>query len=74
MINDLGRWLISFGLILILVGAGMLALGRFPWLGHLPGDIVIKREYLTVFIPFGTMLLVSLILTLLANLIARLWR
>jgi hypothetical protein len=38
MMNDLGRWLISFGLILILVGAGMLALGRFPWLGHLPGD------------------------------------
>jgi hypothetical protein len=44
--NDLGRWLISFGLMLILVGCGMFAVGRFPWLGHLPGDIVIKREHL----------------------------
>lgn len=74
MLTDLGRWLIVVGLLFILLGAGMLTLGRIPWLSHLPGDIVIKREHLTVFIPFGTMLLLSLILTLLANLIARLWR
>jgi len=74
MLTDLGRWLIVAGLLFILLGAAMLLLGRIPWLGHLPGDIVIRREHLTGFIPFGTMLLLSLILTLLANLIARLWR
>jgi len=40
-------------------------------LGRLPGDIVIERPRLTVYIPLGTMLLISLILTVLVNLIAR---
>ena len=74
MFTDLGRWLISLGALLLLVGIVFLALGRVPGLGRLPGDIVIEREGLTVFIPLGTMLLVSLVLTILANLIARIWR
>ena len=74
MFTDLGRWLIGLGVILLLAGVVFLAVGRLPWLGRLPGDIVIKRDGLTVFIPLGTMLLVSLVLTILANLIARIWR
>ena len=74
MLTDLGRWLIGLGVILLLAGVVFLAVGRLPWLGRLPGDIVIKRDGLTVFIPLGTMLLVSLVLTILANLIARIWR
>ena len=74
MFTELGRWLIGLGALLLLVGIVFLALGRVPGLGRLPGDIVIEREGLTVFIPLGTMLLVSLVLTVLANLIARLWR
>ena len=74
MFTDLGRWLIGLGVILLLAGVVFLAVGRLPWLGRLPGDIVIKRDGLTVFIPLGTMLLASLVLTILANLIARIWR
>jgi hypothetical protein len=40
----------------------------------LPGDLLIERDNVTIFIPLGTMLLVSLLLTLIANLLARLWR
>lgn len=74
MFTDLGRWLIGLGTLLLLVGVVFLALGRVPGLGRLPGDIVIEREGLTVFVPLGTMLMVSLVLTILANLIARIWR
>ena len=74
MYTDLGRWLIGLGALLLLVGIVFLVLGRVPALGRLPGDIVIEREGLTVFFPLGTMLLVSLVLTILANLIARIWR
>ncbi|HWQ14376.1 MAG TPA: DUF2905 domain-containing protein [Roseiflexaceae bacterium] len=74
MISDLGRWLIGIGAVLVIVGGVLVLLGRVPWLGRLPGDIVIERDNLTVFIPLGTMLLISLVLTLLANLIVRWWR
>jgi len=74
MFTDLGRWLIGLGVVLLLVGVVFLAVGRLPWLGRLPGDIVIKRDGLTVFIPLGTMLLASLVLTILANVLARIWR
>lgn len=74
MVSDIGRWLIGMGIVLVIVGLLFLVLGRLPWLGRLPGDIVIERPQLRVYIPLGTMLLISLILTVLVNLIARLWR
>ncbi len=72
--TELGRWLIGAGVLLIIIGVAILAAGRLPWLGRLPGDILIERDNLTIFIPLGTMLVVSLVLTVIANLIARWWR
>ncbi|MGQ9927587.1 MAG: DUF2905 domain-containing protein [Chloroflexaceae bacterium] len=74
MSGDIGRWLIGIGVTLVGLGLLFLVLGRVPWLGRLPGDIVIERPGLTIYIPLGTMLLLSLVLTLLANLIGRFWR
>ncbi len=74
MVGEMGRWLIMIGLVLVGLGVLFLLLGRLPWLGRLPGDIVIERPGLTVYIPLGTMLLLSLVLTVLANLIGRFWR
>lgn len=74
MVSEIGRWLIGAGVVLIVMGVAFLALGRLPWLGRLPGDLLIERDNVTIFIPLGTMLLVSLLLTLIANLLARLWR
>jgi hypothetical protein len=72
--TEIGRWLIGVGILLVVIGLVILAAGRLPWLGRLPGDILIERDNLTIFIPLGTMLVVSLILTIIANLIARWWR
>ena len=71
--SELGRVLIGIGIVLVAIGVAFLALGRLPWLGRLPSDILIERDDVRVFIPLGTMLLISLVLTLIANLLARLW-
>ncbi len=72
--GDIGRLLIGMGVVLIVIGALLLFAGKAPWLGRLPGDILIERENVRIFIPIGTMLLLSLALTIIANLVARFWR
>lgn len=61
-----GRGLIVAGLGLIVVGALVLAAGRLPWLGRLPGDLWIQRKTVTLFLPLTTCLLLSVLLSLLA--------
>jgi hypothetical protein len=48
--------------------------GRLPWFGNLPGDIVVKRDNFTLYMPLGTMLLLSILLTVLLNVIGRFFR
>lgn len=70
----IGRLLIAFGVVFIVVGALLLFTGRIPYLGQLPGDIHIKRENFEFHFPLATSLLLSLVLTGLLWLIASLWR
>jgi len=51
------------GVVVVLVGL-LVWTGAFAWFGRLPGDLRIERENLRVFIPFGSMLLITLILNL----------
>jgi len=70
-LQPLGRLLLVAGLVLAIAG-GLLMLGpRIPFLGQLPGDIRIERENLVLFIPLGTMLVVSLLLTIVLNVLNR---
>ncbi len=62
--SDLARFLIVIGVILVVVGLALLLLPKIPWLGKLPGDIVIKRENFTFYFPLGTSILISVILSL----------
>jgi len=61
------------GRILMIVGGALLLLGalfsfgaRIPWLGRLPGDIVIERNNFRFYFPITTSILISVILSLLA--------
>jgi hypothetical protein len=45
--------------------------GAFGWFGHLPGDIRIERENARVYVPIVSMLVISVVLTILLNLISR---
>lgn len=62
--TGLGRMLIVAGLVIAAVGALLLLSGKIPWLGRLPGDILVKREKFTFYFPLATSLLISLILSL----------
>lgn len=66
----LGRMLILLGLALILAGAVVILLGRFG-LPRLPGDILIEKPGLTIYVPVVSALVLSLILSLLLNLFLR---
>lgn len=72
--TEMGRWFIVAGVVFLVVGGLLMLVGRLPWSGRLPGDIVIDRDNFKVFIPLGTMLLVSLVLTVVVNVVMRLWR
>jgi hypothetical protein len=59
----IGRWLVTAGLVLVVVGL------LWPWLGtlglgRLPGDIVIERGNFSFYFPIVTCLAVSLIVSL----------
>jgi hypothetical protein len=69
--SDVGRLLIVFGLLIALVGVVLVLAGRVPWLGRLPGDILIRRGNWTFYFPLATSLLLSLVLTLLVWLLGR---
>jgi DUF2905 family protein len=64
--RDLGRSLLFFGAILVLLGALLYFGGQLPFrLGKLPGDIVHRGEHTTFYFPIVTCLLLSIILSLL---------
>ena len=71
MLTDLGKALILFGIVSGAVGAVLVVAGRIPWLGRLPGDIVIRREHFTFIFPLASCLLVSGLLSLILYLLRR---
>lgn len=66
--DALARMLVVAGLMLAGAGALIWIMGRVPGIGHLPGDILIKRGNFTFYAPLATSLLLSLLLTVLLNL------
>ena len=69
--QELGRVLVIAGVIAVLAGVVLMFGPRIPWLGRLPGDIVVQRGPLTLYAPLITSLVLSVVVTLLLNLF---WR
>ncbi len=70
--TPIAKMLIGAGLVIAAAGVLLLlAGGKLPWLGRLPGDIVIKRENFTAYFPIATSIVISLVLTLLFWLFGR---
>ena len=68
--NQLGRYLIVAGIALVVVGALVLVADRLGF-GRLPGDLVVRRRNTTFYFPIATSLLLSVVLTVVLNLLLR---
>jgi len=67
-LGPLGRMLILLGVFIILIGVLLLVGEKIPWIGRLPGDIIIRKKNVTFYFPIVTSILISIILTLLFTL------
>ncbi len=74
-LGGLGKLLIGFGVVMIILGGIFLLLGnlsgKVPWIGRLPGDIYIQRGNWSFYFPLATSILLSIILTLILSLFFR---
>jgi hypothetical protein len=70
--SDLGKWLVLIGLSIAVLGGIVWLLGRLPFFGNLPGDVRIQGENFGCFIPLASMLILSLLLTVIVNIVIRL--
>jgi hypothetical protein len=68
--SPVGAILITLGIGLVVVGL-LVSVGGFGWFGRLPGDIRIERDTVRVYIPFASMIVISIVLNLVFYLIRR---
>lgn len=70
-INEIGRLLMLVGAVLLVLGGLMALSGKIPFIGRLPGDLIIQRKNFTIYIPIATSILLSIILTLIFYFLGR---
>ncbi len=73
-LESLGRALILIGVFAFLLGALLILAPKVPFLGRLPGDILVRKGGFTLYVPLVTMALVSVGLTVVLNLLFRIFR
>lgn len=72
MNSDTGKWIIIIGLLIVLAGVIIYFVhDKLHWIGRLPGDIRIERENFKFYFPLATMIVISLLLTLIVNIIKK---
>jgi hypothetical protein len=71
MMQIMGKFLILIGILLIIMGIFFIIGNKIPYIGKLPGDITYKKDNFTFYFPLATCIILSLILTLILNLIFR---
>jgi uncharacterized membrane protein YvlD (DUF360 family) len=65
--SDVGRIILVFGVLLVVVGGVLMLFGRL----HVPGDLTIRTGNATIYIPLATSIILSIVATLVLNLIFR---
>ena len=64
---DVGRLVLFFGVVLVIIGGALMLFGRF----HLPGDFTFRSGNLTLYVPIATSIVLSIVLTVVLNLVFR---
>jgi Protein of unknown function (DUF2905) len=66
-VQDAGKQLLVFGVLLAVIGGALMLFGRF----HLPGDFTFKSGGVTVYVPVATSIILSIVLTVVLNFLFR---
>jgi hypothetical protein len=66
--NDIGKSLIIVGIAVVLLGVLLNISSKVPFIGKLPGDILIKKDGFTFYLPLTSSIIISLILSLILKL------
>ena len=69
--QGIGKMLIVAGVVLLIAGLFFVFSPKIPFLGKLPGDILVKRENFTFYFPLATSILISVLISLILYLIRR---
>jgi len=72
--ETMGRMLLIFGAMIFLLGLIMIFAGKIPFVGRLPGDIHIQRKNFAFYFPIVTCIVLSILLTIILNLIGLIFR
>ena len=62
--GEIGKFLVVAGLLMAAAGLAMILLPKLPFLGRLPGDIVVRKGNFTFYFPIATSIILSIVLTL----------
>jgi thiosulfate reductase cytochrome b subunit len=69
--DEMAKVIIILGIVLVMIGLVMLFAQKLPFLGKLPGDILIKKEHFTFYFPLATSIIISIIISLILYLIGK---
>lgn len=69
--GEMAKIIIVIGIVLVLTGLAILFFQKVPFLGKLPGDILIQKKNFTFYLPFSTSIVVSIIVSLILCLISK---
>jgi DUF2905 family protein len=64
---DIGRLVLVFGVLLVVIGGALMLFGRL----HLPGDLTFRSGNTVIYIPLATSIVLSIVATIVLNLVFR---
>ena len=70
-LQPIARMLLIAGAAIFILGLVLSLAGKLPWIGRLPGDIYIKKENFTFYLPITTGILLSILISVVLHLISR---
>jgi len=63
--------IIILGIVLVVFGIVMFGIQKLPFGGKLPGDILIKRENFTFYLPLATCIIISIVVSFILFLVGK---
>ncbi len=70
-LGSIGKMMMLIGAFLVVAGLLLIVFQKIPFLGKLPGDILIKKEHFTFYFPLATGIVLSIVISLILYLIGK---